>query len=126
MAQTAQQDKAGTQRTGTGTSTGGVMDTAKDVAGKVGDAASGAVQTVKEMAGDAASYIGRQAHSATSAMGSGMRSVGGAIESGQKYVTEHSVSDMANDLAGVIRRNPIPALLLAAGLGFIMARAMRA
>jgi len=36
------------------------------------------------------------------------------------------VSDMANDLSGVIRRNPIPALLIAAGLGFIMARAMRA
>jgi len=107
-----------------------VMDTAKDLAGKAGEAAQGAVQTVKEMAGDAASYIGRKAESATSAVGSGIKSaagsIAGTVESGQKYLSEHSMGDIANDVAGVIRRNPIPALLIAVGLGFIMARAMRA
>ena len=48
-----------------------------------------------------------------------------AWESGSRYWQEHSVKDMADDLAGVIRRNPIPALLVGIGLGFILARSLR-
>jgi len=117
---TAQQDKAGTQQRG------GMMDAAKDVAGKVGDAAHDAMHSAGQMASDAASYIGRKAETATSAVGSGLKSAVGAFESGGKYFTEHSMSDIAGDVTNIIRRNPIPSLLVAVGLGFLMARALRA
>ncbi len=119
MAQTTQQEKATTQR---GTST---MDTVKEVAGKVGEAAQGAVSSMSHMASDAASFIGRKADAATSAVGSGMKSVAGTIESGGRYLEEHSLSDMGRDVTELIRRNPIPALLIALGLGFLIARAVR-
>jgi hypothetical protein len=32
---------------------------------------------------------------------------------------------MADDLSGVIRRNPIPALLIGIGIGFLLARSTR-
>jgi hypothetical protein len=51
--------------------------------------------------------------------------VADAIESGTRYFQEHSFRDMADDVAGVIRRNPIPALLVGIGLGFILARSLR-
>ena len=104
---------------------GSMVDTAKEVAGKVGEAAQGAVQTASQMASDAASYIGKKAESATAAVGSGIKSVAGTLESGGKYLQDHSIGDMAGDVAGLIRRNPIPALLIAVGLGFLVARAIR-
>ena len=48
-----------------------------------------------------------------------------AWETGSRYFHEHSFKDMADDVAGVIRRNPIPALLVGVGLGFILARSLR-
>jgi len=47
------------------------------------------------------------------------------VKSGAKYVQEHSMGDMAGDLGDLIKRNPIPAILVALGLGFLCARAMR-
>jgi len=46
-----------------------------------------------------------------------------AIEGGTRYFREHSFQEMADDVAGVIRRNPIPALLVGVGIGFLLARA---
>ena len=46
-----------------------------------------------------------------------------AWESGTRYFQEHNFKDMAEDVAGVIRRNPIPAVLIGVGIGFLIARA---
>jgi len=100
-------------------------DTAKDAAGKIGDMAQGAVETAGKMASDAASYIGKKAESAASAVGSGFKSVAGTVESGAHYVSEHSIGEMSSDVANLIRKNPVPALLIAVGVGFLFARAIR-
>src|SRR5262245_4685602 len=92
---------------------------------KVAEAAQGAMETASQMASDAANYVGKKADSAASAVGSGMKSVAGAIESGGKYLQEHSLREMGSDLTSIIRNNPIPSLLIAAGLGFLVARAIR-
>ena len=41
-----------------------------------------------------------------------------------EYVREHDVSGMAADLERLVRRNPGPALLSAAVIGFLVGRAM--
>jgi len=92
---------------------GSVADKARDVAGNVADTArdwaSGAVGAVKDS--DVVNKAGEY--------------VSDAWESGSRYFQEHNFKDMAEDVAGVIRRNPIPALLVGIGLGFILARSLR-
>lgn len=119
MAVTTQHDKATSQRASS------VVDTAKDLAGKAGDAAQSAMESASQMASDAASYVGKKAEGAASAVGSGIKSVAGTIESGGKYLQEHSLSEMGSDVTSLIRNNPIPALIIAVGVGFLFARAIR-
>src|SRR5262249_55230634 len=111
------------------------MDTAKDMASAAGKKAS-----------EAASYVGQKAEDATTAVGSGMKSLAGSIrdsgpregmlgsassavastlESGGRYLQEHGLKGIGDDLTNVIRRNPIPTLLIAVGLGYLVARATR-
>ena len=46
-----------------------------------------------------------------------------ALESGADYLREHDLSDMMEDIMDVVKRNPGPALLGAAALGFLVGRA---
>jgi hypothetical protein len=115
MAVTTQHEKAGSQRSST-------VENIKD---KASEAAHGVMETASQMASDAANYVGKKADSAATAVGSGMKSVAGAIESSGKYLQDHSLREMGSDLTSMIRNNPIPALLIAAGLGFLVARAIR-
>jgi hypothetical protein len=101
--------------------------------------ASNAADTAK----DWASTAGNKAESALEGVGSGMSSLAGtvreklphegmmgtasgyvadALESGGRYLQEEGFSGMADDLTNMIRRNPIPALLVGIGLGYLLAR----
>jgi ElaB/YqjD/DUF883 family membrane-anchored ribosome-binding protein len=112
-----------------------VLDKAKQVAGNVADKAK-----------DVASAVGDKAESATHAVGSGMQSlagtirdkgphggflggaasgVAGALDSSGRYLEEQGLSGMGEDLTNLIRRNPIPAVLVGIGLGFLLARMTR-
>jgi hypothetical protein len=97
-----------------GTTMQGVKESASTAVEKARDTMS----SVTERAGDLASNLGQKAQDAASA-------VADTWESGRRYVTEHGVSGMAEDAATLIRRNPIPALLIGFGLGFLLARSMR-
>jgi hypothetical protein len=124
---------------------------ASDFANKAQDKAAEAASKAKEMGsnvtqkiGGAASFVGKKAEDAASAMGAGMKSLGGTIrehaphsgvagsasttvadslETGGRYLQEHGFGGMCADLTNVIRRNPIPALLIGVGTGFLLARA---
>jgi hypothetical protein len=112
-----------------------VKDTVKDTAAQVG-------QTV----GNVASTVGNKAEDATASIGKGMENLGkkvrekgpesgflgkategiaGALESGGKYLEDKNLSGMGEDLTNLIRRNPLPAVLIGIGLGFLLARTMR-
>ena len=102
----------------------GVMDRARDVAGNVADKARDVAGTVADTARDWASgAVGAVAD--TDVVNKAGEYVSDAWESGSRYFQEHNFKDMADDVAGVIRRNPIPALLVGIGLGFVLARSMR-
>jgi hypothetical protein len=115
------------------------MDKAKEVASSVKDAASSVAHTI----GDAGAAVGEKANEATSAVGSGMESVAGTIrhtmprdgtlgtasasvaeslESGGRYLQEQGLGGMATDVTNLIRRNPIPAVLVGVGIGFLLAQ----
>jgi ElaB/YqjD/DUF883 family membrane-anchored ribosome-binding protein len=111
------------------------------VAQKAGDVAS----TIGQKASDFGHTIGQKAEDATSAVGGGMhtladkvrdnapnegvigsasRSVAGALDDAGKYVQDKNLSGMMDDVTGLVKRNPIPALLLGLGIGFLIGRAL--
>jgi hypothetical protein len=112
-------------------------DTARDTASAVAEKARDVTSNVVDKAKDVASNVADTAHDWASAAGhkasdlasSGREMLGqaedyvaDAWERGRQYVQREGFSGMAEDLAGVIRRNPIPALLVGIGIGFLIAR----
>jgi F0F1-type ATP synthase assembly protein I len=123
-----------------------MTDKAKDVAGNVIDKAKQAASTVAEKAKDVASVVGEKADSAVSSVGSGMQSLAGtirdkgpsggvlggaasgvasALDSSGRYLEEQGLSGIADDMTNLIRRHPIPAVLIGIGLGYLLARMTR-
>lgn len=131
-------------RTGTIGQTGSeALEKAKETASSLTDKAKDAASTVARTASDAASTVGHKADDAAATVGGGMKSLAGTIrekapregvlgsatssvastlESGGRYLQEEGVSGMMDDLTNLIRRNPIPALLIGVGIGFLLAR----
>jgi ElaB/YqjD/DUF883 family membrane-anchored ribosome-binding protein len=102
----------------------GVMDRARDVAGTVADKACDAAGNVADTARDWASGA-VNAVKDSGVVNKAEEYVSEAWETGSRYVHEHNIKDMADDVAGVIRRNPIPALLIGVGVGFLLGRSLR-
>lgn len=119
---------------------------AKDTAANIADKAGDMAQKAYDKAGQYASTAGDKADDAVESVGSGMKSfagtlrenmpnkgmlgsasesVAGALESGGRYLEEKGLSGIGNDMTDLIKRNPIPAVLLALGLGFLIANATR-
>ena len=118
-----------------------VMDKAKEAASYVGEQAKAAMHKAEE----AASAVGQRAEDATHAAGAGLKSLGGTVrgyspdrnvvrdatncvaetlENTGKYLEEEGLSGMAHDMTNLIKRNPIPALFIGVGVGFLLARAL--
>jgi hypothetical protein len=125
---------------------GNVADKAKQAAGAVADKAKDAAGYVADKAKDLGQYAAKTADNAAASVGDGMKSVaqtikqGGpqegmlgkatetvasTVESAGKYLSEQGVTGAAEDLTNLIRRNPIPAILLGIGIGILIARATR-
>jgi hypothetical protein len=123
-----------------------VGEKARDAASSVADKAREAASSVAGTASGLASSAGHKIEDATSAVGSGMKSLAGTIrekaphsgmmgsasssvaeglESGGRYLQEHGLGGIAEDVTNLVRRNPIPALFVGIGLGFLLARATR-
>jgi ElaB/YqjD/DUF883 family membrane-anchored ribosome-binding protein len=125
------------------------LDKGRDAAAHAGEAVSHAAsavgQAVAQKAGDVASTVGHKAEDATAAVGSGMqtladkvrdntpnegmlgsasRTVANAIDNAGKYVEDKNLSGMMEDMTNLIKRNPIPALLLGLGVGFLIGRVL--
>jgi hypothetical protein len=123
------------------------------VSHSVQDAASSAAQRAKDFASsasqsasDVASNVGHRAEEATASVGSGMRSLAGtlrekmphegmlgsassavadSLDRGGRYIEEEGLQGIASDVTDLVRRYPIPALLVGLGLGYLIARSLR-
>jgi uncharacterized protein YjbJ (UPF0337 family) len=85
-----------------------VTTAAQDVASRVTETAGTAAAKAQEVAGAAASAV--------------TDTVAGA----STYVQEKGVQALPGDLAGLIRRYPVPALLIGLGVGFVLGRSLGA
>lgn len=123
-----------------------IGDKARDVASNVADKASDMARGAADKASQFASAAGDKADNAVESVGSGMKniagtlrqnlphqgmlgsaseSVAGALESGGRYLEEKGLSGIGADMTDVIKRHPIPAVLLALGLGYLIACSTR-
>ena len=131
----------------------GMQEQAGTVADKAKEAATSTMERAKDVASHAADKardLGRSAtdmaDNATARVGSGIESMGGTLrdkaphegmmgtaaskvadtlERGGRYLQEEGLSGIADDLTDLIKRNPIPALLVGIGIGFLLAQALR-
>lgn len=103
---------------------------------------AGMVSQATEKVKDAAGYVGDKAEQATHAVGAGMEKLGNAIqpqggegmlsgareavgtklEGAGQYLEEQGLKGIGTDLTSLIRQNPVPALLIGAGIGFLLAK----
>jgi len=125
---------------------GQAADKAKDVASQAMDKARDAASSVGEMVSNTASNVGRKADDLTSSAGSNIKNFGDTIrEHGPqggmlgdatktvanttkqvgRYLEEEGLSGMFEDMTSLIKRNPIPAILVGVGLGVLIGRVMR-
>lgn len=109
---------------------------------KVQQAASAAMSKAQELAGTASQKVDE----ATAALGERVRSAGSTLrergpregmlgsatgtaadylEHTGRYIQEEGVVGMAEDIAELIRRNPIPAMMVGVGIGFLLAKMTR-
>jgi len=113
---------------------GGVKNKAEEVKGKVEDAAKNFGHQVGERADDAATAAGRGMQTVAGTirdhaphegyLGAAADTVSKTIEKGGQYLQNEKFSGMMEDVTDVVRRNPVPTLLLAVGVGFLLSRAL--
>ena len=87
------------------------------VAATMTSAAQGVASTVTETAGTAAAKAQEMAGAAATAVADTVAGAG-------TYIQEKGVQALSGDLVGLIRRHPVPALLIGLGIGFVLGRSL--
>lgn len=116
----------------------------KRAADYVSDKAKDAASNVTRAAGDAASYLGDKAENATAAVGKRLKAAGDSMEPSEfhegtfaqassavaktlqetgDYLEREGLHGIASDMTNLIKKNPVPSLLVGVCLGFLFARA---
>ena len=121
-------------------------DSAKPTSvGKTEEKDASLASSAMHSAEEAAIYVGKKADDGLHAVGSGLKSFGdnvrnvaprsGMAKDGMsavadtlqntgKYLEEEGLSGIAEDMINVVKRNPIPALFVGIGVGFLLGRAL--
>jgi hypothetical protein len=126
--------------------TNAIRSGVEDTAAKASEKVQSAVSSAKDKAQEMASAAGKRAEEATTALGEKVQSlasslrekapregmlgtasgtVADTLDSAGRYLREEGLAGMAEDLTEVIRRNPIPAMFVGIGIGFLLAKALR-
>lgn len=120
-----------------------LTDAAKSGAQNLADGARSAAQNVGDKARQAGEFARDKADQGAATVGKGMESlagtirdrgpqegllgratsgVAGTLDQTGRYLEEQGVSGMVDDLTGLIRNHPLPAILVGVGIGFMLAR----
>jgi ElaB/YqjD/DUF883 family membrane-anchored ribosome-binding protein len=119
-----------------------VESAASQAGEKVQQATSAAMSKAQELAGtaskkvdEATAALGERVKSAGSTirergpregmLGSATGAVADSLEHTGRYIQEEGILGMAEDITELIRRNPIPAMLVGVGIGFLLAKLTR-
>ena len=93
----------------------GALSTAATAVADGLESAQGAVST-------AATAVAGGLESAQGAVSTAATAVAGGLESASSYLQEQKFEEIATDLTALIRRYPVPSLLVGVGLGYLLAR----
>jgi len=122
------------------------LEKAKEAGTQAVEKAKEAVASVGEMAGQAVAAVGKKADELTATAGGDIKKWGDTLSekssqcglvghasqavadtlkgSGQ-YLEQAKLSGMSEDVTRLIHRNPVPAVLIGIGVGFILGRTLR-
>ena len=121
-------------------------DSAKEAAASAGETAQHAVSSIAAMAGQTANDIGEKADELTASagaaiqglgdrlsnfapqtgpLGSASQAVAKSVKDGGKYIEDAKLTGIAENIAQMIRRNPIPAVCIGIGLGWFLCRKLK-
>jgi len=113
---------------------------------QAGEAVQQAASSAMSKAQELASTASKRVDEATAALGERVRSAAGtlrehgphegmlgtatgsvadSLERSGRYIQEEGILGMAEDVTELIRRNPIPAMLVGVGIGFLLAKMTR-
>ncbi|MBS0204109.1 MAG: hypothetical protein JSS49_14480 [Planctomycetes bacterium] len=116
---------------------------AREAAVSAGEMVGHAASAVSAMASHAASGVGRKADDLAATAGTRLQGLGdrlsqnapqsgvlgstsqavvNGVKAGGKYIEDSKLTGMTEDLVELVRRNPIPAVLIAIGLGWFVGR----
>jgi len=120
------------------------VEKTKDTVSGVVDRAKDAVTNITGSTKDAATAFGNKAEDATHAVGRSMGSLAGSLrqnvpqsgmlgtaastvasglENTGRYLEQEGLKGIGEDVMNMVRRNPLPALLIGIGFGYLIARA---
>jgi len=57
-------------------------------------------------------------------LGTATRAVGDTLQQGGRYLEQEGFSGMMDDVTEMVRRNPIPAVLVGVGIGILIGRTL--
>jgi hypothetical protein len=102
----------------------GVMDKTRQTISAAGDRADAATSAVGEGMTSAAESI-RGSMAREGMIGAATEKVASTLESSGRYLQEEGLGGIVEDVTQLVRRNPLPALCLGFGLGFMLAWTLR-
>jgi hypothetical protein len=121
-------------------------ESAQTAATAAGQMAGHAALGVGELAGQAVGEVGRRADDAVASAGHGIqelgerlrqrspeggpfgaasRAVARGVQEGGEYLEESKLSGMADDVSNLIRKHPIPSILIGIGIGWFVGRKLK-
>jgi len=123
-----------------------MRSSAENAASQAGENLQQAASSAMDKAQELASTAGKRVDDATTALGERVKSMAGALrdrapqegmlgtasgavadrlDTAGRYLQEEGIVGMAEDVTELIRRNPIPAMFVGIGIGYMMARLFR-
>jgi len=109
-----------------------VKDKAQEVASSVADKARDMGTSAVKSADSAAATVGGKMHSLADTvkqhgpnkgmMGTASTAVADTLDQAGRYLEQQGLSGAAEDMTNLIRKHPVPAVLIGLGLGFLLAR----
>lgn len=122
------------------------LNKARDIGSQAMDKAKETAASVGGMMSSAAANVGKTAENLATSAGTGLKNLGetigqhtphqgmlgaasqtvaGGLREGGAYLEQAGFSGIAEDVTTLIRRNPVPAIMVGFGLGFLIGLAMR-
>jgi len=101
-----------------------VKDKASDIAGQAADKADAATTTAGSKIQDAAQLL-RDKAPADGAIGQAATATADTLDRAGSYLQQQDLSGMRADIESIVRQHPTESLLVAFGVGFLLARSTR-